>query len=702
LKTLSDALLAAQKKADRLPYVEAKVYELELGIRRLSWTRLYEGSEPDNHHGIAFDGQGSMHRIRAEANNLYYQKIIHPPSLPSFPLSFPISLLFDYPDWQLLATDCQGPCAIAAYGAKVYIFYRNTSNVLRKYYSHDYGESWTDAQLLAYADVLSMAATWWVGANPESPTPIVVCFALQASELKAIVLDTSTQQTQETQKTFYGGGVSHYLDNSLGMGATYRPNHCEIVFAARELSTSPNSPYPYHAYHLWRTELDSSYNFLAIQSFLVVPDGESITYEYPDCHIPVSPQDYESTRILAVEKFTGATAYTRPLTCHAVRGSDFSSMAFTEPKPFLNISSSYGLRLQSTADYWWLERPDGVWRAPRPLPDPTDLTPDILSLTQQVRSAGASLPLIIVLDNSQGQYANPVALGLVPRSEVVLKLGYHTTQGTEAVEAGRYWIDAWEHSTTQQAQSTLTLYCLDPWGLADKWSARFQMRWPATKRVWEIIQEIVCRWGIDLTSPAGVPQSSAINNFYPDFTIPAGTPGNTALRQVLSFVPDALIFDGYQAYTKDLRADEGSCYSYDVIGSGAWQSHPILSGQYRQGVSLSRARAIGRAEDGSPIIESALDWDNLELGIDILATDYDPNLQTCVRTQERADAILRTQQTQGTIVVPTNCGQELYDVITLTDLRCGIDNQKHRVAAIQTTCEPALAAYFQRLSLGAP
>ena len=66
MKTLTPTLLAAQKKPDRLPYVEAKVYDLEQGIKRLSWTRLYTGSEPDNHHGIAFDSQGSIHRIRAE------------------------------------------------------------------------------------------------------------------------------------------------------------------------------------------------------------------------------------------------------------------------------------------------------------------------------------------------------------------------------------------------------------------------------------------------------------------------------------------------------------------------------------------------------------------------------------------------------------------------------------------------------------
>jgi len=155
MRTLSATLVAAQKKAHRLPYVEAKVYDYEAGIKRLTWTRVYEGSEPDNHHGIAFDGNGDMHRIRAGSGNaLYYQKQDCPFGIPaSFPATFPIPIVdgpaFD--QWTQIATDCAGPCAIAACGAKVYIFYRNTGNVLWKYYSHDYGQTWDDAQFVSYA-----------------------------------------------------------------------------------------------------------------------------------------------------------------------------------------------------------------------------------------------------------------------------------------------------------------------------------------------------------------------------------------------------------------------------------------------------------------------------------------------------------------------------------------------------------------------
>jgi len=661
MKNLSATLLAAQKKPDRLPYVEAKVYDFDQGIKRLSWSRLYTGSENDNHHGIAFDGQGSMHRIRADSSNkLYRQKITSPDDQS------------DYSQWTQIATNCYGPCSIAAYGAKIYIFYRTTGNVLWKYYSHNYGQDWSNSQLVSYADVLSMAATWWGTGN------VVVCFAAQAAELNAIVLDSSDQ---ETSQHTHSEPLTHPFTATYGIGASFTPNHIDIVFAAKETAE------PYSFVALYRTELDSSYDWLAFQNFITAPDGEDVTYEYPDCHNPASVQDYENTQLTAVEKFTGTTAYTRPLSCHAARGSAFSSMAFTEPKPFLNITSSFGLRISSTATHWWLERPDGVWRAPRPAGTPLDLTQDILSLNVERRT------LNIELNNSSAQYATPPA----KRSEVVLKLGYKTSEGSEAVEVGRYWIDSWEYSSSPNT-STLTLVCLDGQGLADKWSARFQMRWPADKRVWEIIQEIICRWGINLTSPGGVPRSSAVDNLYPDFTIQPGTQGTQALNKLLSFVPDAIIFDGYEAYVKDLKDDEASSYSYGT-------DHVILSGEYSQAVPLTRARAIGRDDEDNRIVEDAFDWTNLELGIDSLEQSYDPNLQSAARAQERADAILRRESLRargGQITIPVNCGQEIYDVITITDDRCGISSKKYRVLDIETALSLRQWLYQQRLTVGAP
>jgi len=710
MKTLTPTLEAAQKKPHRLPYVGAEVFDYQAGIKRLSWTRLYTGSEADSHHGIAFDGNGDMHRIRAGSSNaLYYQKQELPFATP-FPYTFPIALgeLPEFDTWTQIATDCAGPCAIAAYGAKVYIFYRKTDNTLRKYYSHNYGQNWNNAQLVAYADVLSLAAAWWGTGD------VVVCFALKSNELNGIVLDTSTQSTSQHVKEFHGAATHIFLD-TYGIGATYNPFWpcCEIVLAAKESDT------PYNHYDLFRTWFSDTYHFLALESFLMSPEGEDITYEYPDCHLPASAQAYETNRIVAVEKFTGITAYTRPLACHMVKGTYWSDTTFTEPKPFLDISSSYGLRLQSTADYWWMERPDGVCRAPRPAADPLVLSSDavsgkIISLQQNVaisplkiRGAGGVMnSLVIELDNSRAEYT-PIPSGLRFRSEIVLKLGYKTAAGDEAVDAGTYWIDSWEYrSATLQGratgQSIFILTCLDGWGLMDRWTAPYQMRWNKDavnpRNVWQILYQLLARVGIKLTNTPPKPQSSAINNFYPDFIVNPGAHGDNAIRRLLSFVPDHLVFRGQEAFTKNPLASESSCYSYGT-------DHAILAGNYREQVFTSRARAIGRDVSDNRILQEALDRDLLALAIDILEQDYDPNLQDATRAQERADAILRTQQTQATpatIVVPTNVGQELLDVVEVTDARCGISAHKYRVFAIHTDYDRRQAIYTQRLALCAP
>jgi len=685
MRTLSSTLLAAQRKDDRLPYVEAKVYDYEAGIKRLTWTRLYTGSEPDNHHGIAFDGQGAMHRIRAEGNNLYRQKLASPFNAPpSFPLTFPFSLVTWFDSWELIASDCEGPCAIAAYGARVYIFYRKTDNTLRKYYSHNYGDSWTSAQLVAYADVLSMAACWWGTGD------IVVLFALKASQVNGIVLDSSDQSTN--QNTWSDG--THPLLATYGIGATYNAfwPGIEVVLAGK------GDDDPYDHFDLFRTIFTDTYNFLALESFLMAPDGEDTTYEYPDCHLPASAQDYETNRVIVVEKFAGVTAYTRPISSHMVKGTHWSDTTFTEPRPFLDIAPAYGLRLQSTADYWWLEKPDGVWTAPRATAQALDLTRDIISLIIMCDPGHIALEL----DNSKGQYSTPGSGSLASlrfRSEVVVGLGYKTSQGSEASEAGTYWIDAWEHRSLQPNQSTFIIVAISPWSLVERWTARYQMRWNKDavnpKNVWQIIYQVLARVGIKLTNTPPQPQSSAIINLYPDFTINPGTHGGTALRKLLSFVPDGLLFRGQLAYTKNPLASESSCYSYGT-------DHRILTGKYSVSIPVSRALAIGRDASDDRILEEALDWDLLELGIDNLEQDYDPNLQTAARAQERADAILRTASLDARyaqITIPVNVGQEFMDVVTVTDKRTGVSGQKYRVRLITTHYDRRRGRYEQTLTL---
>jgi hypothetical protein len=55
----------------------------------------------------------------------------------------------------------------------------------------------------------------------------------------------------------------------------------------------------------------------------------------------------------------------------------------------------------------------------------------------------------------------------------------------------------------------------------------------------------------------------------------------------------------------------------------------------------------------------------------------------------------------GTILVPVNCGQQLYDVIDITDSRAGLDAAEQRVLGFVLVYSPRRGEYRQRLQLGA-
>jgi len=685
MKTLTATLLAAQKKLHRLPYVEAKVYDYEAGIKRLSWTRVYEGSEPDNHHGIAFDGQGSMHRIRSQGSNLYYQKQTLPFGVPAtFPLTFPAPIV-DGPaldQWTLIATDCYGPCAIAAYGAKVYIFYRTTANVLWKYYSHDYGQSWNNAQLSAHTAVLSMAACW------KGTTDIVVCFAATAIQIIAIVLDTTTQSA--TPYVY-----NHALDTIYGIGATFRDGEFPLIFAASDTVGATI------LYALYASRLSAAYNFLAPYPLLTAHDDQNTIFTYPDCHSPPSPYSHETLCLTAVESYSGITSYNRPLFSHLVKDTYWSDATIIEPRFFLPITSAFGVRLITDASYWWLSMPSGLWRAPREADSPVDLTPYIIRIRQLVQTLSPG-GIQIELDNSKAHFPSPPPNG----SEIVLKLGYKTTAGAESSNAGHYWIDSSQFASSENT-SVLIINATDIWGLAARWTARYVLRWnytspPVPCRVWAILYQLLGRFGISLHNGVA-PQSDPMDNFYPKYLVRGGSQGHTQVRRLLSFVTDGLIQREAFAFVKDLLPTESPCYEY----RNAPGYHPLLKGEYGQNLTITHTQVSGETQEEppTPVRESAFDWDNLLRGIDTLVMEYDPNLEETDQAAKRAVALLRHEAQKslgGQIIIPTNCGQELYDVISVNDPRVPLGSKNYRVLAIQTDYDHRSGRYEQKLTLGAP
>jgi len=105
-----------------------------------------------------------------------------------------------------------------------------------------------------------------------------------------------------------------------------------------------------------------------------------------------------------------------------------------------------------------------------------------------------------------------------------------------------------------------------------------------------------------------------------------------------------------------------------------------------------------------PIIVDSFSWGELDKLYDRLSQLEDRNIGTVTEAQQRGEAYLRQAEIEsasGLIRVPVNCGQQLYDVIDITDSRAGLDAEKKRVLGLQLVYNPRRGEYEQQLSLGA-
>jgi len=227
------------------------------------------------------------------------------------------------------------------------------------------------------------------------------------------------------------------------------------------------------------------------------------------------------------------------------------------------------------------------------------------------------------------------------------------------------------------------------------------MRWNHTgtpHNVWTILYKILARIGIRLVDGAW-PRSSPMLNFYPDYTLVPGQRGDTAIRRLLATVPDQLVFRGLDAFVKNPVSTEASSYAYGGPGE-----HLIEAGKYGEAVTASRTRAIGRDALDQQVIADAIDWPLQQL-YDLLAVTYDPRLATHAEALARAQSLLRSLSMEGRtteILVPANVGQELLDVVLVTDARAGRSADPHRVKTLATEYDRRAGRFDQVITLGAP
>lgn len=657
MRDLSATLLAAQKAASRRPYVWVVVEDGAGLVSRIDWQRLYTGTEADFYHALTLAGDGSLVRARVNPSDsgLYVQRVPNPGPGSNFST------------WTWLSTVRQAGVALSAQGTEVLLFYVPGVSQTTVYYyrSTDYGQSWAGPYSLGDPDPLG-AVGWLAAAH--RPGGDVAVFATIGQHVYANKR-TSDSWSGWTQWTNWAGSLS-------GIAACYSGDW-DMVLCGQDAS---------YSYKVWTCIYgdgaeQSAGTWAALVELTQASSGASVQLRCPTLAKP------DVFRTFFVEKHTGVEAYQRPYWGHTLPSQGFAQGLWREPVPF-DLSADYGVALAFQGSTAWLSTPSGVWHGPLSTAT-ADITADVVGLLATALPSGGRVR--VELDNSSGKYNSPGAGGLSALrlgSRLRVSPGYYTSAGAEAAAGSLYWIQGWEYHR-QGAQNLMVVEGADGWGQAAAWSARRQFSWVVgLKSVQQLMAFLLARCGL---SQQVLSNSNLFTSHKPAFAFHPGNQGDEGLRRLRDMVPDVLFFREGTACIKNPLPTEATAYSYGG-------DHPILSATYsRSAPGINRAQVYGQG-----VVAEAFSWSEVSLVLDRLAQVHDLNISSASSAQERAGAVRDRAAREGyggEVVVPANCGQELYDVVEVTDPACGLSAGRRRVVGMALFYQPARGLYQHRLQL---
>ena len=659
MRSLSSTLLAAQRSASGSPYVRVEVVERVGGVARLAWQRLYAGAEDDYFHATAVAQIGSTEYI--------YRMMVDPDTDELKYQCVEASDESDFSSWDsyLPSVDAR---AVACCGCDDYVHHFRmfrvdpNGHIYRRRHNgvwNDMGDVGGDAsfrlaacfkdgthQVLLYSDGADIYSSLWVGGSgwgsfnkwTNSLTTITGTAVYYAGDYNVMVTGTDSDGRAGVWTCVFGDGYSAAVGT-------------------------------------WSSLVELT----------IAESGSGVSFHFPALSYP------DVFRVFYVEAYSGDETYSRPYWSHSLPAADFISNLWREPVPF-DLTTTYGLALDYHGSYAWLSRPDGVWRAPL-VPASVELTGDVLEVKAVTGPSGGGVE--IALRNDDGRY-NAIGEGgdyqaIREGSEVLLSFGYRTPAGEETggLEPTT-WVTGWEY-VTRGGSSRFVLRGGDGWSLLEGWRARRQYTWEqGDKNVFQILAFLFARAGLELSS---LSTSSAVVNLYPAFTIHPGESASTAVRRLLGTVPDVLLFFGDCGYIKNPSTDEASTYRYGT-------DHAVIEGRYS-----SSAPATNRVQVyGEGVVTEDWDWERIALVYDRLAQASDVNLDSAAEAHQRGEAVLREAQrraTGGHIVVPMNCGQDLFDVIDIDSPQAGLNGAKRRVVSTTRLWMPKEPRYTITIGLEA-
>jgi len=658
VRTLPAALTTAQQSATNEPRVAVTADNTIAALRRLDFVQLDATAQTIAKHDACVPADGSLTRVRSDgAGNLFQQRVTTPAAGP-------------WGTWNAFGTGKGNVVACAAIGTRVIVIYTDAAGTGVKFReSTDYGVNFTAeaAAFTAGAAVVDLSVAY-KAAGGDCAVAYVTAAALAICK-RAAGTWGAPAVSAATFNSLNGVAVCYSTDYNLFVTGV------EVTTLRRTFWTNTYGDGAAVALNTWgnlytqqQAESDSSVSYNA--PFAAYIDTFRVTFVEADA-------------------FTGGATRTYRTNLHPLAPWPALANTYTSPVP-VNYTGAEGLALAANAadaDYMYETAPDRVYRAAQS-PVTATLTADVIAA--EIRERDRATSGYIELDNSAGQYAgppSPITIG----NRLDVRWGYYTTSGYLTSKMADLWIAALEYRRTG-GKSVLRLHVEGGWELLRRNRQRMQITHSATDSYYSVLLRITSRAGLWLTS-GGV--STRADTVTPKFTIPAQMSGYEAAQQALSFLADR-IRPATIASMKMLEplTSDATTYTFGV-------AHPLRTVQLRsEQPRAAETHAFGVAAFGEAI-------DYATAAVAGAPRDYmrDASSSTGATATATATAHLRRRALDadaGLIIVPPNCGQELYDAVEFSDGYISGSAIKRRVSGIDWRyARRPVAVFEQTLYLGA-
>ena len=767
MKNMSAALEAEQKKPLRRPLIEVSCRRYghpakaggsggtaKTGIQwsMFGWELLHSDTTAPACHGVTIPEDGSLNRIALSGSTVLHQRVAAPGPGSNFAIS-----------WNtILNSNLAGVCAIASRGPEIMVFSPvNDGGYFSQYVrSTDNGESFgspvtvngSNPPIHAAAACCANNGNW--GLISAASASGGLCFDILRHSDRVLL----THSLHPDNPSVYG--LAMYFDgdwnivvleqsgNSLFLkryvfGAGYRVASSTWTAAeALDLGRARIDQPSLLTRYLERQEpysdfatLADEYEYYTMFRGKTYPAADLRALQAEQRHQVYNPSHWDTVSSILTARATDNLDVDAPFICSTGGGAVLSLYKgqerwFFRLRPGTDFYDSdwdradkqcgtciHGIALAYHDGYIWGTRRNEVWRCRLPgncwdLPDAgsgpaseaeTIAQARILRLSQTVR-AHAPCELVITLDNSGGDFTTLASGSLNRGSRVELAVGYRTITN-ETVPAGYYFIEG-RTCRNGPARATITLYCVDGWGLLEHYTvpgpAEFNL---ATQEftVYHLIERIIQCIGGTLTYRS---RSPLVTGLYPRLEVRAGEKGAGILRRLLSLVPDVLYFNGLNACMIYPQSDDEpvyDIYSPASITSGEVRHHMWYGSWGEGGRPRNRVMVAGRDDDGNDIIAAAEDEADIDMVGERLDIIMQPLLATFEDVQNMACTALektRLAYSRSYAVLPPHCGVELWDVIACHDPLNEPQESHWRVNGYSLLYDARDGVFRQRLELG--